>query len=186
MRRKPASFLGFFPVLFFLAAGASAQCLVPGDAIVSGVYRWVRHPMMVGGRRTAAIVAAQFLKRIPCISTVYAGSSEARALIRISERGVSRAILMKFSAGQMHQIAEVNHILPRTLKRNYAVAHEGQSSICIFEAVYSYTSRAQPSEDGKLRELKSDLNWLSVSGQHILPKPGAGKYPPIPLNAIYT
>ncbi len=143
-------------------------------------------PVMVGGRRTAAIVAAQFLRRIPYISTVYVGSSEARALIRVSERGVSKAILMKFSARQIQQIAEANHILPRTLKRNYAVAHKGQSSICIFEAVYSCTSRAQPSEDGKLRELKSDLNWLSVSGQHILPKPGAGKYPPIPLNAIYT
>ena len=35
--------------------------------------------MMVGGRRTAAIVAAQYLKRIPCISTVYVGSSESRA-----------------------------------------------------------------------------------------------------------
>ena len=93
---------------------------------------------------------------------------------------------MKFSARQIQQIAEANHILPRTLMRYYAVAHKGQSSICIFEAVYSCTSRAQPSEDGKLRELKSDLNWLSVSGQHILPKPGAGKYPPIPLNAIYT
>ncbi|MCK5417858.1 MAG: hypothetical protein KAI93_05110, partial [Desulfobacterales bacterium] len=32
-------------------------------------------PVMVGGRRTAAIVAAQYLKRIPGISTVYVGSS---------------------------------------------------------------------------------------------------------------
>ncbi|MBI5896076.1 MAG: hypothetical protein HZB24_08765, partial [Desulfobacterales bacterium] len=41
-------------------------------------------PVMVGGRRTAAIVAAQYLKRMQCISTVYVGSSESRALIRIS------------------------------------------------------------------------------------------------------
>ena len=65
-------------------------------------------PTMAGGRRSAAIVAAQYLKRIPCISTVYAGSSESRALIRISERGVSKAILMPFTPAEMNQIAEEN------------------------------------------------------------------------------
>ena len=49
-------------------------------------------PVMVGGRRTAAIVAAQYFKRIKCITTVYVGSSESRALIRISERGTSRMV----------------------------------------------------------------------------------------------
>jgi hypothetical protein len=53
-------------------------------------------PVDVGGRRTAAIVAAQYLKKIPCITTVYVGSSESRALIRISERGVSKLLLMEF------------------------------------------------------------------------------------------
>lgn len=47
-------------------------------------------PVMAGGRRTAAVVASQYLKRIQCITTVYAGSSETRALIRISERGFPR------------------------------------------------------------------------------------------------
>ena len=58
-------------------------------------------PVMVGGRRTAAIVAAQYLKRLSCITTVYAGSSESRALIRISERGVSKAILMKLKSDEI-------------------------------------------------------------------------------------
>ena len=40
-------------------------------------------PVMAGGRRTAAIVAAQYMKKIPGITTVYAGSSETRSLIRI-------------------------------------------------------------------------------------------------------
>ena len=73
-------------------------------------------PTMAGGRRSAAIVAAQYLKRIPCISTIYAGSSESRALIRISERGVSKAILMPFTPTELTQIAEENHIAPRTFK----------------------------------------------------------------------
>jgi hypothetical protein len=112
-------------------------------------------PIMVGGRRTAAIVAAQFLKRLGCIATVYAGSSESRALIRISER-------------------------------YYVLARQNKYGICIFQATYAYTNQARPPDDGKLREIRPDLNWLSVGGQHIIPKPGVWEYPPLPLNFIYT
>lgn len=145
-------------------------------------------PVMVGGRRTAAIVAAQYLKRIPCISTVYAGSSESRALIRISERGVSKAVLMTFSDGELQQVAQDNRLSMRTVKKNYVIENNGKGKdcVCIFQATYDYTSHSRPPEDGKLREIKSDLAWQSVGGQHILPKPGVWKYPPLAINVIYT
>jgi len=143
-------------------------------------------PLMVGGRRTAAIVAAQYMKRIPCISTIYAGSSESRALLRISERGPSRAVLMKFTATEMEQIAEENNMALQTFKKNYVVAREKKSGICVFQATYSPTDQSRFPDDGKLRDLKPDLSWLTIGGQHILPKPGVWKRPPIPLNVIYS
>lgn len=143
-------------------------------------------PVMVGGRRTAAIVAAQYMKRIPCITTVYAGSSESRSLIRISERGVSKANLMKFNNQELDQIAEAAQMASRTLKKNYVVAREKKDGIVIFQTTYSYTNQARSPDDGKLRDIKPDLNWLTVGGQHVLPKPGVWKYPPIPLNVIYS
>lgn len=143
-------------------------------------------PVMVGGRRTAAIVAAQYFKRINCITTVYVGSSESRALIRISERGTSSNVLMQFSETEINDIAAANRIKPQTFKKNYVVAKYRKKSICIFQTTYFYTNQARPPDDGKLREIKPDLNWLSVSGQHILPKPGVWKFAPIPLNLIYT
>ncbi len=143
-------------------------------------------PVMVGGRRTAAIVASQYLKRIPCITTVYVGSSESRALIRISERGVTKLILMEFNGNEMDEIAESNNLAARTFRKNYVVARKRKNGICIFQATYALTNYARPPDDGKLREIKPDLNWLSVGGQHILPKPGVWKYPPLPLNVIYT
>lgn len=143
-------------------------------------------PLMVGGRRTAAIVAAQYMKRIPCISTIYAGSSESRALLRISERGPSRSILMKFTASEMEKIAEENNMALQTFKKNYVVAREMKSGICIFQATYSPTDQSRFPDDGKLRDLKPDLSWLTIGGQHILPKPGVWKRPPIPLNVIYS
>ena len=143
-------------------------------------------PTMAGGRRSAAIVAAQYLKRIPCISTIYAGSSESRALIRISERGVSKSILMPFTPTELTQIAEENQIAPRTFKKYYVIDSNGKYGVCIFQATYAYTSHSRPPDDGKLRDLKPDLSWLTVGGQHILPKPGVWKYPPLSTNLIYT
>lgn len=143
-------------------------------------------PVMVGGRRTAAIVAAQYMKRNPFITTVYVGSSEARVLMRISEEAISKSALMKFSDSEMAQIAKENSLLLRTFKKNYVTAHEGKDGICIFQATYSHTDHASPPENGKLREIMPDMYWLTVTGQHILPKPGAWKYPPLPLNVIYA
>jgi hypothetical protein len=143
-------------------------------------------PVMAGGRRTAAIVAAQYLKRIPGITTVYVGSSESRSLMRISERGVAKSVLMKFSQKDIEQLIDSNHLSHHTFKKYYVVARENKDAICIFQATYARTYQARPPEDGKLRDIKSDLNWLTVGEQFILPKPGVWKYPPLPFNIIYT
>jgi hypothetical protein len=149
-------------------------------------FEYYGQPDMAGGRRTAALVAYQYLKRLPCISTVYAGSSESRALIRIAEYGVSRAVLVALSKNECEQVAAGNHMALTTFKKNYLIARQGQGGVCIFEATYSPTTQARPPEDGKLREIKPDLNWLTVSNQQILPIPGTWKYPPLPLNWIYS
>jgi hypothetical protein len=143
-------------------------------------------PVMAGGRRTAGIVAAQYLKRIPCISTIYVGSSESRSLIRLSERGVSKYVLLKLTNAEMEIVAQTHQLSLNTFYKNYVVNRKGGFGICIFQATYSYTISARPPEDGKLREIKPDLYWLSVSGQHILPRPGIWKFPPLSMNVIYS
>lgn len=143
-------------------------------------------PVMSGGRRTAAIVAAQYLRRVPHITTIYAGSSETRALIRISERGVSKAILIPFSEKEISHIADTTNVSVETFKKRYSFAQEEDKSICIFQATYAYTNIARPPDDGKLRELKPDLYWLTVGGQHILPLPGEWDCAPLPYNTIYS
>lgn len=143
-------------------------------------------PVMVGGRRTAACVAAQYLRQLPCISTIYAGSSESRALMRFSERGVFKTVLMKLTEDEVRQAAETRNIPLRSLRRDYVIAREDSASICIFQASYACNQPARPPEDGKLREIKPDLNWLSVETQQILPRPGARNAPPLPLPIIYS
>lgn len=156
------------------------------DDIQKKFFEFYGMPVMAGGRRTAAIVAAQYLKRIPCISTVYAGSSESRALIRISERGVTKASLMAFGKKEVAQICQEHQLPQAFFQEKYTVAQEGDQSICIFQTTYAPTNHARPPDDGKLREIKPDLYWLTVGGQHILPKPGDWGHPPLAMNLIYS
>jgi len=149
-------------------------------------FEYYGNPVTVGGRRTAGMVASQYMKRIPCITTIYVSSSESRALIRISERGVSKAVLVKFSNAESEQIANQHSLSPRAFMKNYSVVREKKSVVCIFQATYAFTNYARLPDDGKLRELKPDLNWLTVGSEHILPKPGVRKYPPLPQPLIYT
>ena len=86
---------------------------------------------------------------------------------------------------EMQQIAEAHNLSTRSFIKNYVVTREKGYGICIFQVTYAYTNQARPPDDGKLREIKPDLNWLSVGGEHLLPKPGVSKYPPLPINFIY-
>jgi hypothetical protein len=141
---------------------------------------------IAGGRRTAAVVASQFLRKLPFISTIYASSSESRALLRFSENGISNAVIMNISNEQIKNIAEQNKITIKKFKENYMIAKIDKEYICIFVTIYDFTEHSRPPYDGKLRELKSDLNWLTVSKQLILPKTGKLDIAPLPANLIYS
>lgn len=143
-------------------------------------------PSTSGGRRTAAMVAAQFLMRVPCISTVYAGSCESRAIYRISERGVSKYILMKLTDTDIQNIARTHNLQVGTLKKNYLIAEQDDGGIAIFQATYDRTSHARFPEDGRLRELNPEYFWMTVINQSILPKPGSWDRSPLPYSIIYT
>ncbi len=143
-------------------------------------------PEMSGGRRTAASVAAQYLRRLPFISTVYVSSSESRSLYRYSEHGVTKMVLMKLSPAEMEQVAERNNMQVREFKRFYMLDQNGRSGVFLFRVAYAHTAPAMPPEDGKLREIKPELFWLTVKYQHVLPLPGVWEHPPLRVNLIYA
>lgn len=142
-------------------------------------------PVMSGGRRTAAIVAAQYFRQFPGITTVYVSSSESRNLLRIDERGVCKSVLVKLSDSEIKKIADNAGITQNIFTKNYVIARQRKNFICILNVKYDYTSHALPSEGGRLRELNPDTNWLTVSQEHILPKPSTLIFPPIPHKMVY-
>ncbi len=86
----------------------------------------------------------------------------------------------------MEQVCLENALPIRRFRSNYVTASEKDGDVCIFQTAYAHTSHARPTDDGKLREVKPDLNWIRVDTQYLLPKPGVRKYAPIPLNVIYS
>jgi hypothetical protein len=143
-------------------------------------------PVMSGGRRTAAIVAAQYFRQFDFITTVYVSSSESRNLLRIDEKGISKSVLVKLSVEQVKTLVEIAQIPQTSFTKNYVVARQRKSYVCILHVRYDYTSHALPSEGGRLRELNFDTNWITVAQEHILPKPSVTKYAPIPFKMIYA
>ena len=142
-------------------------------------------PALSGGRRTAAIVAAQYFRQLPGITTIYVASSESRNLLRIDERGVSKSVLIKLPVDEIKKLAETAGITQNSFTKNYVIARQQKKFVCILNVRYDYTSHALPSEGGRLRELNPDTNWLTVSEEHILPKPSVLIHPPIPYKMVY-
>ncbi len=143
-------------------------------------------PALSGGRRTAAIVAAQYFRDFPGIATVYVASSESRALLRIDERGVSKSVLVRLAPADIKRLGESAGISSQTFSKNYVIAREKKHTVCIFNVIYDHTAQALPSEGGRLRDLKPDSNWLTVSEEQILPRPSVLNHPPIPFKLVYS
>ena len=142
-------------------------------------------PVLSGGRRTAAIVAAQYFRQMPGITTIYVSSSESRNLLKIDESGVSKFVLVKLPVEEIKNLAAITGITQTSFTKNYVVARQRKHFVCILNVKYDYTSHARPSDGGRLRELKADTNWLTVSEEYILPKPSVLKYSPIPYKMVY-
>jgi hypothetical protein len=140
----------------------------------------------VGGRRTAAVVAAQFLKKMEFISTVYVASSESRTLTRLSERGVSRYVLIKLPTDEISRLASDNRMKFDNFVERFLIDVQDDFGVGVFQVVYRNTIHSKPPEDGKLRELRPDFQWLTVSDQLLVPLPGHNDVYPVSYSTIYT
>ena len=140
----------------------------------------------VGGRRTAAVVAAQFLKKMNFISTVYVSSAEARTLTRISERGVSKCVLIRVPYSDIVQIAKEHGLKFDTLVDRYMVDMTDDYGVAILHVIYRNSAYSKPPESGKLQRLRPEYQWLNVHDQLLIPLPDQVDSYPIRYNTIYS
>jgi hypothetical protein len=139
----------------------------------------------VGGRRTAGLIAAQLLRKLNFISTVFVSSSESRSMVKYSERGVSKFFLIQLTEKQIIALAQREQMDLAPFKASYLYPADGYH-VGISEAVYSYTPHSKPPENGKLRKLKPAYNWLKIRDEFLHPKTDSPNLRPINYNWVYT
>ncbi|MGA1875067.1 MAG: hypothetical protein ACMUIA_05630 [bacterium] len=140
----------------------------------------------VGGRRTAAVVAAQFLRRMNFCFAVYVSSSAARHLTKITERDISRYLLVRLKNQDMQKLARMNHMRFKTFQNHFIIHKEKEYGVGILLVVYEHTAHSKPPADGRIRPLNPDYRWLAVAHQFLMPRPSVKDTRPINYRMIYT
>ena len=138
----------------------------------------------VGGRRTAALIAAQLLRKLDFITTIFVSSSESRSMVKYSERGVSKFFLIHLTEDQTKALSHRECMDLETFKSSYLYP-AADYFVGISEAVYDYTSFSKPSEDGKLRKIRPAYNWLRVRDEFLHPKDNLLDLRPIQYSWVY-
>jgi hypothetical protein len=156
-----------------------------GRILQSKLFEYYGCHHTVGGRRTAGLIAAQLLRQLPFVSTIFMSSSESRIMYRYSERGVSKFFLIQFSDEQVQCIAEHNIIQSDFVKSNYLYQVDG-FQIGILEVYYRHTTHSRPPKDGKLRKVKAAYNWLKLEHELLHPRFDALNATPVRCNWVYS
>lgn len=157
-----------------------------GEVLQQKLFEYYGSHHTVGGRRTAALVAARYLSRFDFISTVYVSSSEARTLVRISERGISKFALVRISNKDLRELSQSVHMKEKHFESAYLVDRTSSYGVGIFLVTYQHNEHSLPPPDGKLRDLNPDFHWLNVNLQVLVPPPDNPYVRPIPYSIVYA
>lgn len=156
------------------------------EALQQKLFEYYGSHYTAGGRRTAGLVAAQFLKHLDFISTVYVSSAESRSLTKISEQGITKFVLLPLSPEEISKICQENNVPQVDFEKYYVVIKTEIYSVVIFEVTYTHTEYSVPSADGRLRELNPDYYWLTVASQWLLPNLPYQDKMSLPYKTIYV
>jgi len=157
-----------------------------GEILQQKLYEYYGFHHTVGGRRTAALVAARYMARYDSISTVYISSSEARTLYRTSEQGISRYVLIRVSDADIRELSQIARMDEAKFVDTYLIDRTSKYGVGIFLVTYKHNEHSIQPQDGKIRDLNPDYQWLNVDLQLLVPPPASGDARPIPYSRVYT
>ncbi len=140
----------------------------------------------VGGRRTAACVAAQFMQSFDFISTIYISSSEARTLYRISEKGTAKYVLIRVPDEDIRYLSRSLDMDEEDFSSSYLIDRTAEHGVGIFHVTYSHNEHSLPPKDSKLREFSPDYPWVRVDLQLLTPPPHNPDVRPVSYSKIYS
>ena len=157
-----------------------------GEILQQKLYEYYGFHYSVGGRRTAALVAARFMARYSLISTIYVSSSEARTLVRLSEQGVAKYVLVRLSNDDIAEMCQTAEMEESDFVDAYLIDRASDYGVGILLVTYIRNEHSMPPQDGKLRDLNAEYQWLNVDLQLLVPPPKSGDVRPIAISRVYA
>jgi hypothetical protein len=157
-----------------------------GEILQQKLYEHYGFHYMVGGRRTAALVAAQFMTRFDFLSTVYLASTEARTFIVLGAGRSSKYVLVKIPNQDIKELAHEAGLNEKEFAAAYLIDNKPDHGVGIFLVTYCHTESSTPPLDGKLRDVNPDLHWLTVDLQLLIPPPWSQDARPLPYSIVYA
>jgi hypothetical protein len=94
--------------------------------------------------------------------------------------------LIKLPTDEISRLASENRMKFDNFAERFLIDMQGDFGVGVFQVVYRNTIHSKPPEDGKLREMRPDFQWLTVSDQLLVPLPGHNTIYPVPYSTIYT
>jgi hypothetical protein len=143
------------------------------------------HHQGAGGRRSAALIAAQYLKNIPYLSTVYVSSAETKTLTSYSEKGIGRYAIVQLEKQHAKSVIEGHGITESGFRQGYVLGETEHAFDVMLFVRYEHTEWGTPPADGKLRILRPDYAWLGVDTEMVLPKTDAVNNRPLQIKWVY-
>lgn len=143
------------------------------------------HHQATGGRRSAALIAAQYFKNVPYLTTVYVSSAETKTITSYSEKGMCRYAVIELDREYAGLIMENNRLTEADFRKGYVLGESGDRFDVILFVRYEHPEWGMPPADGKLRILKPDYAWLAIDSEMVLPKMHAITFSPLPVKWVY-
>ncbi|MBI5814532.1 MAG: hypothetical protein HZB29_02850 [Nitrospinae bacterium] len=152
--------------------------------MVEKLFEYYSFHHSVSGRRTAAVLAAQFLRQAPFYSTVFVSSSESRTMTKIAENGIAKYTLIKLENDDIAWIEHHPNGNP-DFRRKFLIHETEDFGVAVLMVVYAHNEHSKAPTDGRLREIKGDVAWLRIRNQLLIPKSDERLTRPIRYQTIY-
>jgi hypothetical protein len=143
------------------------------------------HHQATGGRRSAALIAAQYFKAIPYLTTVYVSSAETMTVTSYSEKGTGRYAIVQLDKDYARSVMEDCDLSEDEFRQGYVLDESEDNFDVIMYVRYEHPEWGTPPADGKLRILKPDYAWIMVDKEMILPKPQSVFFSPLHVKWVY-
>lgn len=157
-----------------------------GEVLQQKLFEYYGFHHTVGGRRTAALVAAQYLSRFDFFSAVFVASAESRTLYRLSGQNIFKYVLIRIGPDDARELAGYVNMDEESFASTYLIDQTPGYGVGIFVVTYNHNEHSRPPADGKLRELNPDYHWLNVDQQLLVPPPQSPDARPIPFSRVYV